>query len=123
MGRERAGKSSFDRLGPETALLFVAAQTGIIDGPQVLSNMALDYYIPRRFAHLSERLVSGSTASYFMGGMALLMLYISGGSVQYLVIMYSINVFLTFSLSQFGMVLHWWKDRGTERRSGSSGWP
>jgi len=102
-------------LGSETALLFVAAQTGIIDGPQVLSNMALDYYAPRRFAHLSERLVR-KYGVVFMGAMALLMLYISGGSIQYLVIMYSINVFLTFSLSQFGMVLHWWKDRKTEKR-------
>jgi amino acid transporter len=102
-------------LGSETALLFVAAQTGIIDGPQVLSNMALDYYVPRRFAHLSERLVR-NYGVVFMGGMALLMLYISGGSVQYLVIMYSINVFLTFSLSQFGMILHWWKDRKTEKK-------
>ena len=102
-------------LGSETALLFVAAQTGIIDGPQVLSNMALDYYVPRRFAHLSERLVR-NYGVVFMGGMALLMLYISGGSVQYLVIMYSINVFLTFSLSQFGMILHWWKDRKTEAK-------
>ncbi len=102
-------------LGSETALLFIAAQTGIIDGPQVLSNMALDYYAPRRFAHLSERLVR-KYGVVFMGGMALLMLYISGGSVKYLVIMYSINVFLTFSLSQFGMVLHWWKDRGSEKK-------
>ena len=102
-------------LASETALLFIAAQTGIIDGPQVLSNMALDYYAPRRFAHLSERLVR-KYGVFFMGGMALLMLYISLGSVRYLVIMYSINVFLTFSLSQFGMVLHWWKDRGTEKR-------
>ena len=102
-------------LGSETALLFVAAQTGIIDGPQVLSNMALDYYAPRRFAHLSERLVRKYGVA-FMGGMALLMLYISGGSIKYLVIMYSINVFLTFTLSQFGMILHWWKDRTTEKR-------
>ena len=102
-------------LASETALLFIAAQTGIIDGPQVLSNMALDYYAPRRFAHLSERLVR-KYGVFFMGGMALLMLYISLGSVRYLVIMYSINVFLTFSLSQFGMILHWWKDRGTEKR-------
>jgi hypothetical protein len=99
-------------LASETALLFIAAQTGIIDGPQVLSNMALDYYAPRRFAHLSERLVR-KYGVIFMGGMALLMLYISGGSVKYLVIMYSINVFLTFTLSQFGMVVHWWKDRET----------
>ena len=102
-------------LASETALLFIAAQTGIIDGPQVLSNMALDYYAPRRFAHLSERLVR-KYGVVFMGAMALLMLYISAGSVKYLVIMYSINVFLTFTLSQFGMVVHWWKDRATARR-------
>jgi amino acid transporter len=99
----------------ESALLFVAAQTGFIDGPQVLSNMAIDSYVPHRFAHLSERLVR-KYGVYFMGAMAFLMLYITGGSVKYLVVMYSINVFLTFTLSQFGMVVHWWKDREKEKR-------
>ena len=99
-------------LAAEAALLFVAAQTGFIDGPQVLSNMAIDSYMPHRFAHLSERLVR-KYGVYFMGGMAFLMLYITGGAVKYLVIMYSINVFITFSLSQFGMCIHWWKDRTT----------
>ncbi len=99
----------------EAVLLFVAAQTGFLGGPQVLSNMANDLYMPRRFAHLSERLVT-KYGVYFMGGMAFLMLFITGGSVRYLVIMYSINVFLTFSLSQFGMVVHWWKDRDREAR-------
>jgi amino acid transporter len=99
----------------EAALLFVAAQTGFIDGPQVLSNMAIDSYVPHRFAHLSERLVR-KYGVYFMGSMAFLMLFITGGSVRYLVVMYSINVFLTFTLSQFGMVVHWWKDRDKERR-------
>ncbi|MBI5574977.1 MAG: APC family permease [Deltaproteobacteria bacterium] len=98
----------------EAALLFVAAQTGFIDGPQVLSNMAIDSYVPHRFAHLSERLVR-KYGVYFMGGMAFVMLAITGGSVRYLVVMYSINVFLTFSLSQFGMVVHWWKDREKEK--------
>jgi amino acid transporter len=98
----------------EAALLFVAAQTGFIDGPQVLSNMAIDSYVPHRFAHLSERLVR-KYGVYFMGVMAFLMLFITGGSVRYLVVMYSINVFLTFSLSQFGMVVHWWQDRGKEK--------
>jgi amino acid transporter len=98
----------------EAALLFVAAQTGFIDGPQVLSNMAIDSYMPHRFAHLSERLVR-KYGVYFMGTMAFLMLAITGGSVRYLVVMYSINVFLTFSLSQFGMVVHWWKDREKEK--------
>jgi len=48
-----------------------------------------------------------------MGGMAYLMLYLTGGSVKYLVVMYSINVFITFTLSQFGMCVHWWKNRET----------
>ncbi|MGE5754084.1 MAG: APC family permease [Deltaproteobacteria bacterium] len=102
-------------LASEAALLFVAAQTGFIDGPQVLSSMAVDSYVPHRFAHLSERLVR-KYGVYFMGAMAFLMLYITGGEVKYLVVMYSINVFLTFSLSQFGMVVHWWKDREREKR-------
>jgi amino acid transporter len=99
----------------EAALLFVAAQTGFLGGPQVLSSMAVDSYVPHRFAHLSERLVT-KYGVYFMGGMAFLMLFITGGSVRYLIVMYSINVFLTFSLSQFGMLVHWWKDRGKEKR-------
>ncbi len=98
----------------EAVLLFVAAQTGFLGGPQVLSNMAVDSYMPHRFAHLSERLVT-KYGVYFMGGMAFLMLFLTGGSVRHLVIMYSINVFLTFSLSQFGMCRHWWKDRASAR--------
>jgi len=102
-------------MASEAALLFVAAQTGFLGGPQVLSNTAIDSYMPHRFAHLSERLVT-KYGVYFMGGMAFLMLYITGGSVKYLVIMYSINVFITFSLSQFGMCIHWWKDRENAER-------
>ncbi len=96
----------------EAVLLFVAAQTGFLGGPQVLSNMANDSYAPHRFSHLSEQLVT-KYGVYFMGGMAFLMLFITGGSVRFLVIMYSLNVFLTFSMSQFAMVVHWWKDRGS----------
>ncbi len=103
-------------LAAEAALLFVAAQTGFLGGPQVLSNMAIDSYMPHRFAHLSERLVT-KYGVYFMGSMAFLMLLITRGSVKYLVIMYSINVFITFSMSQFGMCVHWWKDRRT-----AAGW-
>ena len=102
-------------LATEAVLLFVAAQTGFLDGPQVLSNMAVDRYMPARFAHLSERLVR-NYGIYFMGGMAFLMLFLTGGSVKYLVVMYSINVFLTFTLSQFGMCVHWWKDRNKVKR-------
>jgi amino acid transporter len=102
-------------MATEAVLLFVAAQTGFLGGPQVLASMAVDSYMPRRFAHLSDRLVT-KYGVYFMGGMAFLMLYITGGSVQYLVIMYSINVFMTFTISQFGMCVHWWKERHRQGR-------
>jgi len=84
------------------ALLFVAAQTGFVDGPRVLSNMALDRWVPSRFASLSERLVTANGIA-FMSIAAAIVLLITGGAVHVLVILYSINVFLTFSLSQLSM--------------------
>jgi amino acid transporter len=99
----------------EAVLLFVAALSGFIVGPQVLANMATDSWLPHRFAHLSQRLVRKYGVA-FMGLMAFLMLYITKGSVKHLVVMYSINVFITFSLSQFGMCVHWWQFRKEEKR-------
>jgi len=95
----------------EGALLIVAAQTGFLDGPRVMANMALDRWLPRRFTNLSERLVM-KDGIVLMGVMALAMLWYTHASVRILVVMYSINVFLTFTLSQLGMVLHWIQDRG-----------
>ncbi len=90
----------------EGALLFVAAQAGFLDGPRVLSSMALDRWVPSRFAHLSDRLVT-QNGILVMAATALLMLVASHGNVGVLIVFYSINVFITFSLSQLGMVLHW----------------
>jgi hypothetical protein len=86
----------------EGLLLFVAAQTGFIDGPRVMANMAVDSWFPKRFAALSERLTM-QNGVLVMGVVALILMTCTGGSVSFLVIMYAINVFLTFSLSQFGM--------------------
>jgi amino acid transporter len=98
----------------EGAILFVAAQTGFIDGPRVLGNMAIDSWIPNRFMHLSERLVV-QNGILFMGLASVLILVFTRGSVQVLIIMYSINVFITFSLSQLGMCLHWVKTPAPHR--------
>lgn len=87
----------------EAALLFVAAQAGFIAGPRVMANMATDSWIPRRFSSLSESL----TMHYgvlMMSLAAVLTILYTGGSVGMLVVMYSINVFITFSLSEIGMV-------------------
>jgi amino acid transporter len=98
----------------EATLLFVAAQAGFLDGPRVLANMAKDRWFPVRFSSLSDRLVT-QNGIVIMSSLALLMMLISRGSVRFLVVLYSINVFVTFALSQLGMVRHWWQERGQER--------
>jgi amino acid transporter len=93
----------------EVALLFVAAQAGFIDGPRVMASMAVDAWLPRRFAALSDRLAM-QNGVLLMGGAAALLLFYAQGSVVVLVTMYAINVFVTFSISQIAM-LRWWRDR------------
>ena len=99
----------------EGALLFVAAQTGFIDGPRVLATMATDRWLPKRLAHLSGRLVT-QDGVFAMGGAAVLILIGTHARVGLLVILYAINVFITFTLSQLGMSVHWWRVRKTESR-------
>ncbi len=94
----------------EALLLIVAGQTGFIDGPRVMANMAVDSYMPHRFSQLSDRL----TMSYgvlLIGGASLLALVYTGGNVTHLVVLYSINVFLTFSLSELAMCRFWLRER------------
>ncbi len=95
----------------EALLLFIAAQAGFLDGPRVLASMAVDRWLPTKFASLSDRLVT-QNGILLMGGAALVTLFLTQGSVRFLVVLYSINVFITFCLSQLGMVRHWWKERG-----------
>jgi amino acid transporter len=90
----------------EGALLFVAAQAGFIDGPRVMANMAVDSWLPHRFSSLSDRLTT-QNGVLLMGGAAIAALWFTQGAVDKLVVMYSINVFVTFSLSQAGMVRFW----------------
>ncbi|HET6451640.1 MAG TPA: APC family permease [Spirochaetia bacterium] len=98
----------------EAVLLFVAAQTGFLDGPRVLSNMSLDRWLPSQFSLLSERLVI-KNGILLMGGAALVLMLVTRGSVDFLIVLYAINVFITFCLSQAGMVRHWWKERRNVR--------
>ena len=99
----------------EAVLLFVAAQTGFLDGPRVLANMALDRWFPFQFALLSERFII-KNGILLMGGASLILMVMSRGSVKFLIVLYSINVFITFFLSQLGMVRHWWKVRNESGR-------
>ena len=95
----------------EGLLLIVAAQAGFLDGPRVLANMAVDSWVPHRFASLSERLTT-QNGILLMGAASLAALVYTRGAVSHLIVMYSINVFLTFSLSMFAMLKLWLSRRG-----------
>ena len=101
-------------LALEAGLLLVAANTGFLGGPAVMSNMAADYWVPRQFRQLSNRLVTQNGIA-LMGIAALVILVWSQGKVALLVVLYSINVFLTFSMSLLGLSAHWWRNRRSQR--------
>jgi hypothetical protein len=98
----------------EGALLFVAAQTGFIDGPRVMSNMAVDSWLPHRFASLSDRLTT-KDGVLLIGVGAILVLVGMHGKVDALVVMYAINVFVGFTLSNVGMTRYWIQHRAKFR--------
>jgi amino acid transporter len=98
----------------EGALLFVAAQSGFVAGPGVMATMATDSWLPRQLAALSEQLTIRN-GIYMMGGAAIAVLLYTGGDVHQLVVMYSINVFLTFTLANLAMTRYWVMRRGNER--------
>ena len=94
----------------EACLLFVGANTGFLGGPAVLANMAADRWVPRQFRQLSSRLVT-QNGVLLMGAAALGALLWSRGSVHLLVVLYSINVFITFTLAMAGLCRHWLDQR------------
>ena len=93
-------------LASEAGLLLIAAQAGFVDGPRVMANMAVDSWMPHRFAALSERL-SMQNGVLLMSLTSIAALLYTHGNVEKLLVMYSINVFLTFSLSNLGMTRFW----------------
>jgi amino acid transporter len=97
-------------LALEAGLLFVAANTGFLGGPAVLSNMAADSWVPHKFRYLSTRLVT-ENGIIVMGVAGLAILLWTQGSVSLLVVLYSVSVFLTFAISLFGLCVYYWKSR------------
>ena len=82
-----------------------------------MANMATDSWLPHRFAQLSDRL-SMQNGVLLMGGASLATLLWTRGDILTLVTMYSINVFVTFSLSQFAMLRYWWRHPEAGRKRG-----
>jgi amino acid transporter len=93
-----------------TAALGLAANTSFGSLPLLASVLALDHYMPHFFSVRGDRLVfNGGIWALALASSALLVF--SGGNTEALIPLYAIGVFTGFTLSQAGMVRHWWRQR------------
>jgi len=94
-----------------TALILVlAANTSYADFPRLGSFMAGDGYLPKQLKDRGSRLVY-SNGMILLTAMSILLLLVFGGETSRLIPLYAIGVFMSFTLSQSGMVVHWWRHR------------
>ena len=92
-------------------ILAVAANTSFAGFPRLAAILAADGYLPRQLTNLGDRLVfsNGIVAlAAITGGLMILF----GGDSHALIPLFAVGVFLAFTLSQAGMVVHWWRKRG-----------
>ena len=100
--------------GATAAILVLAANTAFADFPRLASLLARDRYLPRQFANRGDKLV-------FSNGIIILAIFSSllvvafGGDTSRLIPLYAVGVFLSFTLSQTGMVRHWLRERAVMR--------
>jgi amino acid transporter len=91
-------------------ILALAANTSFADFPRLSSFLARDGFMPRQFAFRGERLAF-TTGIIALSGLAALLLYVFKASVTALIPLYTVGVFVAFTLSQSGMVRRWWHRR------------
>lgn len=96
------------------AILVLAANTSYADFPRLSSILARDRFLPKQFANLGDKLVFNN-GILVLGIFAALLIVAKKGSVDALIPLYAIGVFLAFTLSQSGMVVHWFHLRDTEK--------
>ena len=90
-----------------TALILVlAANTSFADFPRLASLLARDRFLPRQFATRGDKLVF-SNGIIILALFACVLVIAFGGDTSRLIPLYAVGVFLSFTLSQTGMVLHW----------------
>ncbi len=99
-------------------ILLLAANTAYADFPRLAAFLAQDGFLPRQLCSIGDRLVF-SNGILALSAMAGLLLVLVEGSVSRLIPLYAVGVFISFTLSQAGMVMHWWKlrDRGWRSRA------
>ncbi len=95
------------------AILVLAANTSFADFPRLASLLAADRFLPRQFANRGDRLVF-SNGVIILAILSIILIIIFGGSEQAMLPLYALGVFLSFTLSQSGMVVHWLRLRKSE---------
>jgi amino acid transporter len=95
-------------------ILVLAANTAYADFPRLASILARDRYVPRQFMNQGDRLAF-SNGIVGLSAFAAVLLVGFGGDTHALIPLYMIGVFVSFTLSQAGMVVHW-------KRAGGPGW-
>ena len=101
-----------------TALLLVlAANTSFADFPRLSSFLARDGFMPRQFAFRGERLAF-TTGIFALSAMAAFLIVVFSASVTGLIPLYTLGVFVAFTLSQAGMFVRWYRRRETGWRFG-----
>jgi hypothetical protein len=90
-------------------ILAVAANTSFADFPRVSAILAGDGFLPRQFTGLGDRLVfaNGILSLSFATAVLILLFH---GDTHALIPLFAVGVFMAFTLSQTGMVVHWWKE-------------
>jgi len=92
-------------------ILAVAANTSFAGFPRLVAILANDEFLPRQFKNLGDRLVFQNGILFLATGTTILIILFQGDSHS-LIPLFAVGVFLAFTLSQAGMVVHWWREHG-----------
>jgi amino acid transporter len=105
----------FITMGSVLSVLALSANTGFADFPRLCRVIAADGFLPSGFAHRGRRLVY-SQGIIVLAVLSAGLLIVFGGITDHLIPLFAIGAFLAFTLSQAGMVVHWWRLGGAHSK-------
>ena len=94
------------------AILTVATNTSFAGFPRLVAILARDGYLPRQFSSLGDRMAF-TNGILLLSISAAVLIVVFNGDTHTLIPLFAIGAFLAFTLSQAGMVIHWWRERGS----------
>lgn len=109
------GVAYYVTIGSVLVVLALSANTGFADFPRLCRVIAQDDFLPHAFSHRGRRLVY-SHGIVVLAILAGILLVVFGGITDHLIPLFAVGAFLAFTLSQAGMVAHWWREGGPHSR-------